>query len=80
MTDEEAGQLLDRYAELLKEHFDAVFIVASRDYPENEKMSQIMHRGRGNWFAQRGMLREVLDTENQRGLAYELARQMKDEP
>lgn len=69
MTDEEAKQLVDRAAEELAEHFEAVFIVASRPYPKDEKMTQIVQRGRGNWYAQRGMLREVLENDNARSIA-----------
>lgn len=61
--------MLDEHAEALKEHFDAVFIVCSRDFPENEKLTQILSRGRGNWFAQRGMLREVLENDQAKTLA-----------
>ena len=59
MTDDEATRLVDRHAEELREHFDAVIILCCRDYPENEKLTQIVHRGRGNWFAQRGMMRAM---------------------
>lgn len=72
MTDDEATKLVDDAASALHEHFDAVIIIASRDYPQDEKMTQIVHRGRGNWFAQRGMMREVLGNDDARQLAYHL--------
>ena len=69
MTNEEAGKIVDEAIMGLKEHFDAVIILASRDYPENEKLSHFIQRGRGNWFAQRGMLREVLENDLARTMA-----------
>lgn len=65
MTNEEAQKLISRAAESLGEQFDAVFVVASRSNPNEPEFTQIIQAGSGNWFAQRGMLREVLDKDAQ---------------
>lgn len=67
MTTEEAQEMIDRAAVALAEHFDAVFIVVSREFPQEKpddpKYTQMRSVGRGNWFAQCGMLREVLERD-----------------
>lgn len=79
MTNDEATKLLDDALVVLAEHFDVVIILASRDAQENDRLTQLVQRGRGNWFAQRGMLREVLDRDQALGIALEVAHATRKE-
>lgn len=78
MTDDEATKVLDDAAAALGEHFEAVIIIASRPFPANERLTQIVHRGRGNWYAQRGMMREVMENDQARTVAHHVREQLKD--
>lgn len=78
MNDADAGKLVDEKIADLAEHFEAVIILCSRDSSTAgaetpDRMSQFIQRGRGNWFAQRGMLREVLENDMARSIAIEHA-------
>lgn len=78
MNDEDAGKLLDKHVMELKEHFDAVIILASRD-ADDMQFTQFVHKARGNFFAQRGMMREMLKRDDAWDIGNEVARQMRGE-
>lgn len=79
MTNDEATKLVDDAAARLHEHFDCVVILTSRDHPDMDRVSTMIVRGRGNWFAQRGMMRNVLDEDQARSIAVEIKLQSREE-
>lgn len=75
MTREDAEKLLERTAEQLGEHFDAVQILASRPH-ETEKGgdhgTEIFQKGRGNWYARQGMAQQFVARDR----AYEIGNEV----
>lgn len=61
MTPEQALSHLERIAEDLGEHFDAIQIVASRIEPDGSTRSFL--RGHGNWFARRALCNEFVERD-----------------
>lgn len=63
MTIEDQAALVDRHVEDLREHFQVVQILCSS---ENEDGGTLrIFRGRGNWFARIGMVREFVDSNKE---------------
>lgn len=71
MTSEEARKVLDDAAAAVAEHFQSVIIVATRDNPECERYTELLTVGRGNWYAQRASIEEVLRTDDAMRIAYQ---------
>lgn len=59
MTREELSNHVDRIAQDLAEHFDAVQILASHCEADG---TMCMKRGRGNWYARQGMAQEFIQS------------------
>lgn len=59
MTDKELDEMVDRAAEQLGEHTDAVIVLACRGNPNDGSYTQIFRHARGNYFTQQGMLAEL---------------------
>lgn len=62
MTKKEANDLLKKTAQDLSEHFDAVQILASFKADEDDEWA-MEYNGSGNWYARRGMMQEVLQSD-----------------
>jgi len=62
MTKIEANALLQETARKLAEHFDAVQILASWQAEEDGEWA-MEYNGSGNWYARRGMMQEVLQSD-----------------
>jgi len=73
MTSDEARKLLDDTAAAISEHFESVVIIATRSNPEAERYTELLTGGRGNWYAQRASMREVLVNDD----AFVLADQIR---
>ena len=72
MTNDDLDKLVEHTAESLGEHFEAVVIIGTRANPNEGQYSQIFRASRGNYFAQLGMMHEVLASEQ----AYAVARKI----
>lgn len=70
MNAAEAEEILERFAAMLGEHFDAVQILASWN---DEGLSYCAKRGTGNWYARQGMAHEFINAD----IAQENARQLQ---
>lgn len=79
MTSEEAGQFVERVAEHLGEHFDAVQILVSRSRPAGGGTEGI-RRGCGNWYARQGMAQEFISIDRAIDQANEIARAITPPP
>jgi alcohol dehydrogenase YqhD (iron-dependent ADH family) len=76
MTNEEADQRMKAAVDALREHFDAVQIVAS--YQE-EGITHAKHKGVGNWYARQGLAREFVYSDVNRDLVDQIAKRSKEE-
>lgn len=52
---------VDKALDVLMEHYDALQIVGT--YVDDRGQTVLLSRGRGNWYARRGAMSEVLDRE-----------------
>lgn len=77
MTNEEAEQLLQRTAEQLGEHFDAVQILASK--PRDGGGTACFKSGAGNWYARQGMAHEFVEEAKAQDHAAAMVRAQRDE-
>lgn len=74
MTKEQAGELLEKTAEMLGEHFDAVQILATRHI---DAQTHYIARGAGNWYARQGMAHEFINTDINQDVARQIAERLE---
>lgn len=70
------SELIEGHASRLSEHFDSVLIIATKN---EECVTRLVVRRRGNYYASKGAAIEWLENESQQELAKEIADKLPKE-
>lgn len=73
MSPEELGEMVDKMALQLGEHFDAVQIMATLCDKDGTRS---YYRGAGNWFARQGLAHEFITSEIAESTAKSIAKEL----
>jgi len=76
MDGKEAHEICQKAISILKEHFDAVQILATWN---EEGETRIMRPGFGNWYARQGMAHEFTDMDTSQSVAMAVVDMMCDD-
>lgn len=71
LTDAQVEGIISR----LSEHYDSVLIIATKN---EECVTRLLIRRRGNYYASKGAAIEWLESESQQELAKEIAEKLED--
>lgn len=77
MTDADV-KLIDDAILVLREHWECVQIMVSRVNEEEEGTETII-RGKGNFWARKGLAQDFIDRENQEEAASKIAEKIKED-
>lgn len=76
MDTTEAEKIVQKAAESLGEHFDAVQIMVSWN---EEGMTKMFKSGCGNWYARQGMAHEFINADVAQDAAIQIAKKLRPE-